>query len=111
MTFNLPPLSPSGVLERVCGRIIDAAGTICGRPPMIHLAWEDTPEGIVHGFACGRHALELIKDGHRVPGAHKLGADCGMPGSLWSDEFCRVDDLPVVAARAAGQETAKAVGR
>ena len=97
--MTLPPFFDLYVPERACSRAISNDGRPCGRDPFLHVAWQDTPEGIEAGWVCSHHAREL--DRWKPLQTHEPGPDCGMPGALWftDENVCRVPDEGV------GEET------
>lgn len=86
-----PLLGPA--IARTCTRWLD--GRPCGDPAVRHVIWDAEME---NGFVCEEHQAEL--------GAvwsycwrHPVGADCGMPGSLFiiAENVCRCPDELVAA--------------
>lgn len=82
------------VPERVCGRSVDPSdvNVICGKPAIRHVFWNPEPEGWEHNFVCAEHLTEART--YRPMYEHPLGADCGMPGSLFfaEENACRTPE-------------------
>jgi hypothetical protein len=91
--MSVPPFFDHAVPERACSRAINDNGDPCGAEPFLHVAWQDTPEGIEGGWVCTEHARDLHK--WKPLQTHEPVPDCGMPGSRWfTDEnlCCCPDD-------------------
>lgn len=87
--------------RRACSFLVgvfpDGSEDVCGKPPVRHIAWRDTAEGVEPGWACQAHVWDA--EAFDCVGHHPVGACCGMPGARWvrAENVCRVDDdgLPV----------------
>lgn len=92
-----PPISDNeiAVLGRVCSRALTwpqkQGDPVCGKEPFLHVVWDDD---MANGFVCVEHATELDAQGWIPVDQHEVGADCGMPGALWSfkDKRCYVPE-------------------
>jgi len=88
--------------ERRCSRAVDPkdVDVVCGKVAVIHILWNEEPDGWEQGFACAAHAAETAKWNPAY--THPVGADCGMPGSLFyaAENVCRTppDGFPVIEA-------------
>ncbi len=97
---GLPARGEAGAFaERQCMRQVgdQSEGTrICGEKPAIHIMWEDASDGMEPGWACAEHASEAVTRWKPLA-VHPVGADCGMPGSMFflAENVCRVEDIPV----------------
>lgn len=86
--------------ERACSRLLghheDGSENVCGKAPVVHIAWRFDPDGVVQGWVCEEHEKEAFTRWHPAD-HHPVGESCGMPGTLWfhgEPSECRFDDLP-----------------
>lgn len=94
--MSMPPLGHEIAPGRRCTRCLSGLGTdeevLCGEPAVEHIDW-----GPHLGFVCEKHREEALTR-WTARAHHSLGAQCGMPGSVWVDLYdggskCLYDEL------------------
>ena len=70
----------------------DTASADCGTEATWHVMWNVDAEV---SFACDPH-MAVARTRFVFVGAHPIGPDCGMPGTLWDldENRCRYHDEP-----------------
>jgi hypothetical protein len=66
----------------------------CGQPATLHVCSKSTEYGAVGLETCDVHAPIARAAGEHL-GEHPAGLYCGLPGTLWTDAECVLDDSGV----------------
>ena len=69
-------------------------GPPCGAPAVVHVRVLAADWGDVALEACDDHAEIARRAGRRV-GEHQHAGFCGLPGTVWTDDECVIDDSGV----------------
>lgn len=78
--------------DRLCSYSPDLSPSTCRAPAAHHVVMIDEEGDLMHGWACERHLAVAVRVPHEAH--HEVGADCGMPGSLFYNppNCCRCPD-------------------
>lgn len=66
-------------------------GPVCGRPVAIHVLTVDSFHGAVALASCEMHA-DVARRAGRYEDEHPHQGVCGLPGTVWADGCCEIDD-------------------
>lgn len=95
---------PSDEYRAVCeytGLVVD--GPACGEPAAVHILTVATGWGRVALTSCDRHAGVARRAG-LYEAEHPHQGLCGLPGVVWTDDGCVIDDSGVEPELPAARE-------